>query len=87
MNTNLLDLNNDILNIIGDYVKKDYNDGLTIPIYININDEEVEIAITLDKNSIIEIISKYNKELASEINKMSICKIEHPKKKTIWNFY
>ena len=23
MNTNLLDLNNDILNIIGDYVKKD----------------------------------------------------------------
>jgi hypothetical protein len=23
MNTNLLDLNNDVLNIIGDYVKKD----------------------------------------------------------------
>ncbi len=23
MNTNLLDLNNDILNVIGDYVKKD----------------------------------------------------------------
>jgi hypothetical protein len=23
MNTNLLDLNNDILNIVGDYVKKD----------------------------------------------------------------
>jgi len=79
MNTNLLDLNNDVLNIIGDYIKKDYNDGLTVPIYININDEEVEIAITLDKNSIIEIISKYNKELASEINKMSICKIEHAK--------
>ena len=26
MNTNLLDLNNDILNIIGDYVKKDNHD-------------------------------------------------------------
>jgi hypothetical protein len=25
MNTNLLDLNNDVLNIIGDYVKKDNN--------------------------------------------------------------
>jgi hypothetical protein len=25
MNTNLLDLNNDILNIIGDYVKQDNN--------------------------------------------------------------
>ena len=79
MNTNLLDLNNDVLNIIGDYVKKDYNDCLTIPIDINIKDEEVEISRTLDKNSIIEVISKYNKELASEINKMSICKIEHVK--------
>ena len=28
MNTNLLDLNNDILNIIGDYVKKDNHDRL-----------------------------------------------------------
>ena len=26
MNTNLLDLNNDVLNIIGDYVKKDNNE-------------------------------------------------------------
>ena len=26
MNTNLLDLNNDVLNIIGDYVKKDHNE-------------------------------------------------------------
>ncbi len=26
MNTNLLDLNNDVLNIIGDYVKKDKNE-------------------------------------------------------------
>ncbi len=28
MNTNLLDLNNDVLNIIGDYVKKDNNDRI-----------------------------------------------------------
>ena len=28
MNTNLLDLNNDILNIIGEYVKKDNHDRL-----------------------------------------------------------
>ncbi len=28
MNTNLLDLNNDILNIIGDYVIKDNHDRL-----------------------------------------------------------
>ena len=28
MNTNLLDLNNDILNIIGDYVKKDNIDRI-----------------------------------------------------------
>jgi len=47
---------------------------LSVPICINITDEEVEISKTLDKYSIIEIISKYNKELASEINKMSICK-------------
>jgi hypothetical protein len=54
---------------------------LSVPICININDEEVERSKTLDKYSIVEIISKYNKELASEINKMSICKIEHPKTK------
>ncbi len=28
MNTNLLDLNNDILNVIGDYVKKDNVDRM-----------------------------------------------------------
>ncbi len=28
MNTNLLDLNNDILNVIGDYVKKDNADRI-----------------------------------------------------------
>ena len=57
---------------------------MSIPICININDEEVEISKTLDEYSIIEIISKYNKELASEINKMSICKIEHPKTKNAY---
>ncbi len=57
------------------------NECLSIPICININDEEVEISKTLDRYSTIEIVSKYNKELASEINKMSICKIEHPKTK------
>ncbi len=30
MNTNLLDLNNDVFNIIGDYVKKDNNHILHI---------------------------------------------------------
>ena len=69
--SNKLDLNNDILG------KK--NECLSIPICININDEEVEISKTLDKNSIINIISKYNKDLSSQINKMDIFKIEHPK--------
>ena len=59
--SNKLDLNNDISS---KRVK-----CLSIPICININDEEVEIFKTLDKYSIIEIISKYNKELVSEINK------------------
>ena len=59
--SNKLDLNNDILG------KK--NECLSVPICINITDEEVEISKTLDKYSIIEIISKYTKELASEINK------------------
>ena len=71
--SNKLDLNNDVL---------DKNNAcLTIPICINIKDEEVEISKTLDKNSIIKIISKYNKDLSSQINKMDICKIEHPKPK------
>ncbi len=30
MNTNLLDLNNDVLNIIGDYVKKDNNERIQV---------------------------------------------------------
>ena len=33
MNTNLLDLNNDILNIIGDYVKKDNSERPLIDYY------------------------------------------------------
>ena len=71
--SNKLDLNNDVLD--------KNNDCLTIPICINIKDEEVEISKTLDKNSIIKIISKYNKDLSYQINKMNICKIEHPKTK------
>ena len=71
--SNKLDLNNDVLD--------KNNDCLTIPICIKINDEEVEISKTLDKNSIIKIISKYNKDLSSKINKMNICRIEHPKTK------
>ncbi len=59
--SNKLDLNNDVLD--------KNNDCLTIPICINIKDEDVEISKTLDKNSIIEVISKYNKDLASKINK------------------
>jgi hypothetical protein len=73
---NKLDLNNDVLD--------KNNDCLTIPICINIKDEEVEISKTLDKNSIIKIISKYNKDLSSQINKMNICKIEHPKTKNAY---
>ena len=46
--SNKLDLNNDVL---------DKNNAcLTIPICINIKDEEVEISKTLDKNSIIKIL-------------------------------
>ena len=74
--SNQLDLNNDILG------KK--NECLSVPICINITDEEVEISKTLDKNSIIKIISKYNKDLSSQINKMDICKIEHPKTKNAY---
>ena len=74
--SNKLDLNNDVLD--------KNNDCLTIPICINIKNEEVEISKTLDKNSIIEVISKYNKDLASKIKKMSICKIEHPKTKNAY---
>ena len=72
--SNKLDLNNDVLD--------KNNDCLTIPICIKINDEEVEISKTLDKNSIIKIISKYNKDLSNQINKMNIlfitncCKIK-----------
>ncbi len=55
--SNKIDINNDGLD--------KNNDGLTIPICININDEEVEISKTLDKNCIINIISKYNKDLSS----------------------
>ena len=57
------------------------NECLSIPICIYINDEEVEICKNLDRNSIIDIISKYNKDLASEINKMNIYEIQHPKTK------
>ncbi len=75
MKTNLFDLNNDILG------KK--NECLSIPICININDEEVKISKNLDRYSIIDIISKYNQDLASEINKMNIYEIECPKKQKI----
>jgi hypothetical protein len=47
------------------------NECLSIPIFIDINDEEVEISKSLDRYSIIDIISKYNQDLASEINKMN----------------
>ena len=33
MNTNLLDLNNDVLNIIGDYVKNDYIERIITDYY------------------------------------------------------
>ena len=39
---------------------------------------------TLDKYSIIEIISNYYKDLASEINKMNIYKIEDLKTKNAY---
>jgi hypothetical protein len=57
---------------------------MSIPICVNIKDEEVELSKTLDKNSIIAVICKYNKDLASEINKMNICKIEHLKTKNAY---
>jgi hypothetical protein len=60
------------------------NECLSIPICFNINDEEVEISENLDRYSIVDIISKYNKleYLASEKNQMNICKIEHLKTKS-----
>ena len=44
MNTNLLDLNNDILNIIGDYVKKDNSERPLIDYYKR-KDEETKKTI------------------------------------------
>jgi hypothetical protein len=44
----------------------------------------LKLLIESDRYSIIEIISKYNKDLASEVNKMNICKIEHPKTKNAY---
>ena len=35
MNTNLLDLNNDVLNIIGDFVKKDNANKMNVDITFN----------------------------------------------------
>ncbi len=75
--SNKLNLNDDILG--------KNNDCLTIPICIYIKDEEVEISKTLDKKSIIEVMSKYNKDLANKINKINIVKIEHPKTKNSYN--
>ena len=57
------------------------NECLSIPICIDINDEEVRISKSLDRYSIIDIISKYNQDLASEINKMNCYEIQHPKSK------
>jgi hypothetical protein len=54
---------------------------LIIPICINIRDEEVEISKNLYRYGIIDVICKYNDDLASEVNKMNIYKIEHPKSK------
>ena len=55
------------------------NECLTIPICIDINDEEVEICKNLERNSIIDIISKYT-DLGSEINNMN-CEMQCPKTK------
>ena len=80
----LYDLIKEDKNMTTNKIDDKNNDCLTIPICINIKDEEVEISKTLDKYCIIEIISKYNKDLASKIKKMSICKIEHPKTKNAY---
>ncbi len=53
---------------------------------ININDEEVETSKTLDRYSIIEMISKYNKELASVINKWVFVKLNIQKQKKHMEF-
>ncbi len=54
MNTNLLDLNNDILNIIGDYVKKDNNERIQDFKFIDYVITELMDALKIDK------LSKYN---------------------------
>ncbi len=59
---------------------------MSVPICISITDEEVETSKTLDKYNIIEIISKYKKELASEINKWVFVKLNIQKQKMHINF-
>ena len=54
---------------------------MSIPICIDINDDEVEISKNLDRNSIVNNISKYNQDLASEICIIKICEIQFPKTK------
>ncbi len=54
---------------------------LSIPICIDINDEGVEMSKNLDRYSIIDMISKYNQDLASEKKKINFYVIQHPKSK------
>ena len=51
MNTNLLDLNNDVLNIIGDYVKKDNNERIQDFQFIYYVITELMYKLKLDKLS------------------------------------
>ena len=54
MNTNLLDLNNDVLNIIGDYVKKDNNERIQDYDFLYYIITELIYELKLNK------LSKYN---------------------------
>ena len=69
------------MNSTNNFILGKNNECLSIPICIDINDEEVRISKSLDRYSIIDIISKYNQDLASEINKMNCYEIQHPKSK------
>lgn len=60
----------------------------TIPIIININDDELIKSSTMaykyeyNRNIIIEIIQKYDEKLAIKLKNLNICEIDCPKTKT-----
>jgi hypothetical protein len=63
MNTNLLDLNNDVLNIIGDYVKKDNNER----IQDDIVKETINIELPIGNLNVMQIATILNNYMINHV--------------------